>query len=324
MSLFFKKMKNFIKEKRLQSLLIVFAILIPLFVFAEDQNSGFRLIAGTTKTVSYNNASGSLNPIRACISNVDSVDYFVPTRTNTEWSAFSNNFLFQKSFVTSNISYQNPAPGTYPLRWLSCATDGYCNTYSENCSNDPAECGACPACSYIYSAWSGCSSGGIKIRSISYQGPANCVGTPESLSTACCTGCPSSAPKCTNYSVYNTSYCSGTLLHSETNICYDGSSFNSCINAGSNVSMKYTYPSGSCYYDCATPPKTYSGCPAGSTCRSATVRYPSSNCTGPIVQSITSTCADNNTLNNVCQSMSTTNDVGVTFTPGSGCSYTTN
>jgi len=325
-------MKNFLEKYKNFIFYFLLAIsLLPISTHAFVQadvdkvNAGVRINSGQIKGPffynSTNNATtiSNINPIGACVSNGGSVDYFVPTRTIKEWSAFFNNFLFTKSFTASSAVYQPPQPGTYPLRLLSCVGDGFCNTYSENCSNDPGDCGPC-ACQYVYSDWSTCDTG-TKTRSIIYGGPSGCIGHPEVTSIPCCTGCTASTPTCSAITVYNGTDCSGSVLQtSQYGSCLSGVSINSCFQAGSSVSAKYTYFSGTCYHDCNPTPQAGVGCAAGYTCRNADVYVNQPNyCSNSPTQTQTATCVAAETPNGSCQAVAS--NVGIIFSPGTGCTY---
>jgi uncharacterized protein (TIGR02145 family) len=144
-------MKLFSKYRKITGLLFFFSLLfiIPIFVFAlGNKDTGYPAfktdindILGYKLSVPifHNKADGvTKEPIGTCIANYGNVDYFIPTKTITEWDNFINN-------LPTNL---------YPQ---GCGGDGVCNscpqahggyvpmpgTYCETCENSPEDCGAC-------------------------------------------------------------------------------------------------------------------------------------------------------------------------------------
>jgi len=115
----------FIKRHKFFSIsFLVIIILIPTLVFAiNNRLDGYRVPASKTLyTISYTNPSGDAATPMVAIQNDSSVDYFVPTKTWNEWSAFY-----------SGQSRLGVAVKDY------CG-GGVCETATENCDNCPQDC----------------------------------------------------------------------------------------------------------------------------------------------------------------------------------------
>jgi len=276
-------------------------IFIPLLVFGAVSD-GFRSLSGnrnnTTPVYHYQDDSLSVVAlIGCCLANSSGNDYFVPTRTLTEWNAFFNH---QPSGVTPVL----------------CCGDHLCSG-SDTCNNCTEDCGACSTCTnFTYSAWSGCCNG-TQTRSVVSQGPAFCTGGSPVTSQTCSSsvsGCISGT--CRNGYIYlNSGYCYGGSI-SQTNVCISSSVPNSSCIYGSEYNSQYYVPSGGCSYSvaCSATP----GCPGGYSCRSGSLYLNSSSCTGNTAN-LSSVCIANTDPNNTCLSYNSI--TSVIYTPGSGCSY---
>ena len=95
-----------------------------------------------------NNVSDNTNIGGACIvNNTKDTDFFIPTRTYKEWSAFFNN---KPAFTADEVSKLAPTkimPGDPKIFPVGCSGDGVCDPKFETCLNSPEDCGTC-ICNY--------------------------------------------------------------------------------------------------------------------------------------------------------------------------------
>ena len=281
--------------------ILALLIFIPLIVFGDALNGYKSLKNGGSNTMPvFHYADNSLSSVAAigtCISNTSGNDYFIPTRTLNEWNAF---FSHQPSGVTLT----------------TCCGDGACNG-GENCSNCPTECGVCTCSSFTYSNWSGCCNG-TQSRSITSKSPANCTGGSPVTSQSCSSyvsGCETGT--CRNGTIYlNSGYCSGSSI-TQNNVCMASSVPNSSCIYGGSSSSQYYVPSSGCSYSVACG--AISGCPSGSSCRSASVYLANASCGGGVSSSLTSVCIANTDANGTCLSYNSL--TSIIYTTGSGCTY---
>ena len=130
-----KIMKSFIWQRKFISFIfLILIVVIPVIVFADSVNEGYKAPANYITTPIFHcstdsrDSSGnclSIYQYGTCIKNNSSLNYFVSTKTLSEW----NSFL---AHLPSSV-----VP-------IACDKDGLCDVSNgETCSNAPTDCGAC-------------------------------------------------------------------------------------------------------------------------------------------------------------------------------------
>lgn len=286
--------------------ILTLLIFIPLIVFGISKDSWSLSGNGVTSILDVS----SLSRGKMCIQNSSTNTYFVPTKTDAEFS----------SFLAAVGRLGVSLPG-------SCCGDGICNG-SETCATCGGVGGDCGACAvtctaFYYTDWSLCD-GTTKTRTIIASSPAGCVGGSPVTSQSCScvvSGCINPATTCRNGTLYSSSpSCSGAST-SLNNVCIDSATTPnySCIGGGPSTSFVYT-PSSGCTYTgtCLTHGP---GCTAGNTCRDTKVHLNNNTCTDPEYGGGTQyNCMPNTTLDG-CNSYDPDVSVYYTTVADSNCSH---
>jgi hypothetical protein len=267
-----KVMQLFIQRHRIVSLIFLLSVIfIPILVLAtNDVNIGAFIDKGATYIVTHcvtddRDGSGRCPyGTRTCIRNNSGLNYFVPTRTLTEWNAF---LAHLPSSVTPII----------------CDGDGFCDLANgETCNSSPGDCGSCaPTCtSFTYSNWFGCDSSGHSNRAVLSASPSGCIGGSPLTSRVCCSGC-ALGWKCGTQTVYTSSYCSGQTANTLSARCVSDSDFPyyGCKEYPPVSIYLAAVDTSQCYFLCDPSPTPTLGCPSGSSCRAVTF-YPNTSCSG--------------------------------------------
>ena len=133
-SYFLNTMSLFIKRHKFLSIsFLVIILLIPILVFAiNNRLEGYKIRSSlVSEDISYTNPSGAAATPMVVIQNDSSKDYFVPTKTWNEWSAF----------------YSKQAPLAVTVK--DYCGGGVCES-PETCADCPQDC--CKVCTdFTYS-----------------------------------------------------------------------------------------------------------------------------------------------------------------------------
>lgn len=259
---FFNEPNSFLKF-----FLAFIVLIIPVLALAIDARlSGYRVPANRTITgVVYTNSSGGESFPLLAIENTSANEYFVPTKTFTEWQSFAAG---------------KPAA----LTIKDYCGGGACETATENCANCESDCSSCPTCtSFTYSDWTDCIDG-YKTRVVLTSSPDGCTGgSPVTSSTEGCTsgtasGCAEGYTCSSEILYYAASDCSGYYSRTAAKCITDAEPRNTCISHPPTSHVN-SYPSATCSYTYTTPPPE-PGCNTGYKCVRKTTYYSSLDCVG--------------------------------------------